>query len=227
MISPTSSPGLFGAPPTTTNASRTSMGKDEFLRLLVTQLQNQDPLSPLQPHEFAAQLAQFSSVEQLTQLNDGMAAQSQLVQLTAMMGQTNFGASLIGHEVLAEGNQVTIPASGSAQIRVDVGAPGGSATLRLLDAAGHEVAKRDMGRLSSGRQTLTLPADLPPGDYHYELTVAGSGDTTIPVTSYTSGVVDRLSFKDGHIYLHIGGVQVLLEDVAEVGSFTSSTTGNP
>jgi flagellar basal-body rod modification protein FlgD len=226
MITATTAPTLFG-PPAGAPASRGSLGRDEFLRLLVTQLKHQDPLSPLEPHEFAAQLAQFSSVEQLTQLNQGLAIQSDLLQLSALMGETALGAALIGRDVVAQGAHVMVPDSGPATIRVEVGAPGGRASLRLLDASGREVARRDLGTVPGGRQNLTLPADLPPGQYRYELTVEGPEDITIPVTPYTIGRVDGLSFKNGEIVLRIGDIEVALSDLAEIGTFTTPGTGHP
>src|SRR5262245_59898425 len=75
------------------SSGRDSIGKDAFLQLLVTQLRNQDPTSPLQPYEFAAQLAQFSSVEQLTQLNAGVSALGGQSQLNTLMSETAFSAS--------------------------------------------------------------------------------------------------------------------------------------
>ncbi len=66
------------------------MGKDDFLRILVTQLQNQDPLQPLQDKDFVAQMAQFSSVEQLVNMSD---------QLSMLRQNLGMASSMIGKEV--------------------------------------------------------------------------------------------------------------------------------
>ncbi|WP_323132031.1 flagellar hook capping FlgD N-terminal domain-containing protein [Paenibacillus silvisoli] len=68
----------------------TSLGKDDFLRILVTQLQNQDPLQPLQDKDFVAQMAQFSSVEQLVNMSD---------QLSMLRQNLGMASSMIGKEV--------------------------------------------------------------------------------------------------------------------------------
>jgi flagellar basal-body rod modification protein FlgD len=218
MITPTYSASLAG---TTTAADPVkSLGQDEFLKLLVAQLRNQDPNNPLQPHEFAAQLAQFTSVEQLTQLNDELSYQTEAVQLSALIGKTGFSAALIGKAVVAAGDQVTIAASGQTKVQVEVGAGGGMAQLRLLDASGREVAVRDLGRLEAGRQTLALPADLPPGNYTYELTVKGAQDKSVPVITYTTGTVDGVYFKDGTILLRIGKLEIPVDSVVEIGGTT-------
>jgi flagellar basal-body rod modification protein FlgD len=76
-------------------ASQKTVGKDEFLRLFVTQLKFQDPLSPMDSTGFTTQLAQFSSLEQLTNLNDGM--RSLLLSQNSL--QNALSASLIGKQV--------------------------------------------------------------------------------------------------------------------------------
>ena len=215
MISGTSSVSSTSGT-TSTATSRTDMGKDQFLALLVTQLQHQDPMNPMDSSQFASQLAQFSSLEQLTQLNASVDQELQVGQLNTLVGQTQFSATLMGKSVVAAGDKVSIPATGSATIRVDVGGTGGKAPLKLLDSSGKTVAERDLGTVAGGTQTLTLPSDLPAGDYTYQLDVKGAGDTAVPVTTYTSGVVDGVLFKDGAIHLRLGTLEVALNDVSEL-----------
>ncbi len=217
MISPTTSPGLFGTTTTTDSRSiKKSLDKDAFLKLLVTQLQNQDPMNPSDASEMAAQLAQFSSVEQLTQLNDAVASQELSLQEATLLSKTSLAASLIGRSVVTEGDDVVVPSSGQAQIRVNVGTGGGAATLRLLDSSGNEVATRDLGSVAGGLQTLTLPADLPAGTYRYELKVTGAKDAEVPVVTFTMGTVDGVSFKNGQIVLRIGSLEVPMDDLSEI-----------
>jgi flagellar basal-body rod modification protein FlgD len=192
------------------------MGRDAFLTLLVTQLRNQDPLSPLQPHEFAAQLAQFTSVEQLTQLNTAMSSQGQQTQLMSGLIQTQFGAGLLGRDVLAESDRIEIPSSGSAKLTADVGGSGGVATLNLTDDKGHIVATRDLGSLPPGRQVLTLPSDLPPGKFHVAIAVEGAGGSHPTVKTYLDGTVGGIDFSGSEVTLRIGGIDVPLSSLLEI-----------
>ncbi len=194
----------------------TSLGRDEFLKLLVTQLRNQDPLNPQQPHEFAAQLAQYSSVEQLTQLNDAMASQNANTQLNALIGKTALGASLLGKTVIAQGDQVEIADGTPAEIRAEIGTAGGSAVVRLYDSSGHEVASRDLGLVTGGMKTLALPDDLPSGSYTYALEVTASDGSKTSVTPYTTGVVGGLSFENGQIMLKVGTLSIALDALSEI-----------
>jgi flagellar basal-body rod modification protein FlgD len=78
----------------TKSAGSSSLGKDDFLKILMTQLQNQDPLNPMQDQDFISQMATFSSLEQMTNLNSSMdnfvksAEQNQFMQASSMIGKT-------------------------------------------------------------------------------------------------------------------------------------------
>lgn len=89
------------------------LGKASFMQLLVTQLQNQDPLQPTANDEFVAQLAQFSSLEQMEGVNENLVALALLQQGNALLGQLTSASNLIGQQV-----QYTDPTSGEAIIGV-------------------------------------------------------------------------------------------------------------
>ncbi|WML52003.1 flagellar hook assembly protein FlgD [Neobacillus sp. PS3-12] len=78
----------------TKSSGSSSLGKDDFLKILMTQLQNQDPLNPMQDQDFISQMATFSSLEQMTNLNSSMdnfvksAEQNQFMQASSMIGKT-------------------------------------------------------------------------------------------------------------------------------------------
>jgi flagellar basal-body rod modification protein FlgD len=95
------------------NLPSQQLGKDSFMALLVTQLQNQDPLQPTANDEFVAQLAQFSSLEQMEGVNENLVALAILQQGNALLGQLTSASSLIGQQV-----QYTSPADGSVAIGV-------------------------------------------------------------------------------------------------------------
>ena len=226
MISPTTNSNLFGTTATASTAPKKSLDKDAFLKLFITQLKNQDPSSPLQPHELAAQLAQFTSVEQLTKINDAMTAQASATQASTLINQASLSTSLFGRQVIAGGDMVHVPQTGSARIHVEVGGSGGMATLSIKDGTGREIGTRDLGQLSQGAQDITLPSNLPPGDWHYSLKVTGANKASVPVNTYTMGTVTGVNFGSGRLTLALGTLQVAFEDIVQIEPMSSSTTTN-
>lgn len=208
-----------GAPTSTTvSAPGGKMGKDEFLKLLVAQLKNQDPSNPADGKEMAAQLAQFSSVEQLQNINAALELQqqAQASALSAAAGSTALGT--IGKNVLAVGDLVTVGEGGRASVTVGVEGTGGRATVRILDEGGRTVATRNLGMVGGGRQTLDVGAagaPLPPGTYRYAVDVT-SGDKAMAVQTFTRGRVDGVQYTSEGPVLTIGGMGVPLSSVVEV-----------
>ncbi len=221
MTAPVSTIGVTA--PVVNQPTEASVNKDTFLTLLVAQLRNQDPFSTLKPHEFAAQLAQFSSVEQLTELNDAVAMQTESNQMATFLSETSLSASLLGKNVVAEGNQVQVIDGSIASVQIEVGGQGGSGQLKVLDEHGREVANVELGNLPPGRQTIPLPPGIAPGEYSYAVEVDGGEGGSVPVVTYSSGVVDGVYFRDGDIVLRIGAMEVPLHSLAEIRPATLPT----
>lgn len=91
------SPVVTGTPARKISTGNNSMGKDQFLQILITQLKNQDPLSPLQDKDFIAQMAQFSSVEQMTNLSTTMT--NSLKELQMIRGSLGITSGLIDKNI--------------------------------------------------------------------------------------------------------------------------------
>jgi len=130
--------------------------------------------------------------------------------------QTQFGTGLIGRDIVAESNQVEIPASGKGKLTCDVGGSGGAGKLTLLDDAGRTIATADLGALKPGRQTITLPGGLPPGVHHVKIEVAGAGDSHPTVTTYLTGAVDGIEFGGSEVGLKVGKITVGLSSLLEI-----------
>lgn len=193
------------------------MGKDEFLKLLVTQMQNQDPLSPMDGQQMAVQIAQFTQVEQLMGINSGMDAMLGANAQLAYGINTGLATSMIGRSVVAEGNSVTVGTSGRSEVTVDVGRTGGKAKLRVFDAAGTEVAAKDLGQVANGRQTLGWDSSgLPAGSYTYKVEVADAEGNAVPVTSFTRARIDAVEFTAEGILLISGKQRINMNSVVEV-----------
>ncbi|MEN8189992.1 MAG: flagellar hook capping FlgD N-terminal domain-containing protein [Thermodesulfobacteriota bacterium] len=176
-------PGLFQAPTTEGTQSPSVadnpaiMGKQDFLTLLVAQLQNQDPLNPDDPTEFTAQLAQFSSLEQLFNLNEGM---DELA--AAQSGSDNMAAlSLIGKDVTYFGSKFNYSGE-PVTLGYQLDGQAARVTLTIQAAGGAVVKTIDSRELTAGNHYLSWDGKdmdgnaVAPGDYHLTIQAAAAID---------------------------------------------------
>jgi flagellar basal-body rod modification protein FlgD len=195
------------------------LGKDEFLQLLVSQLRNQDPMNPSDPKDFAAQLAQFSSVEQLLNISEAIQAQSEMNNNLIGAVNSTTALGLIGKQVVVEGNTIDLPSQGNASVRIDVGGNGGTGEVILRDAAGVEVARVPLSRVDGGTQTLDLSGvvgTVPAGRYTYEVQVVDGTGSAVDVTQYARMRVEGLKYTPSGPVLMSGGVSLTLGQVVEI-----------
>ena len=196
-----------------------ALGKDEFLTLLVAQLRNQDPLSPTNAQEMAAQLAQFSSLEQLIEVNGQLNAQTLANTAMAMAMNNAAAVGVLGKTVLAVGDQVDITGAGDETITVGVEGGGGNATLTLYDANGREVGSYSVGPIGGGRQEIELAEigqGLVPGQYRYELTVTDVSGDPVEVQTFTRTRIDGVRYGPAGPLLVSGSLEIPLADVVEI-----------
>jgi flagellar basal-body rod modification protein FlgD len=204
------------------------LGKDDFLKLLVTQLRNQDPLSPLDGAEFSAQLAQFSSVEQLIAIGSKLDGQAESIAQGALTTQTMLGTSLIGRDVTLRGATLGVAAGDTPRVAIELGAAAESVTVEVLGADGTPLGTQTFDGLGRGRATLTLDElDLPPGSYSYTVTALNGDSAPVAVESFMIGRVDGVSFAGGQVVLRIGGRLVPMLDIVEVVTPPQASSSSP
>src|SRR5258705_11683299 len=209
----TSSTGTSGGPLTSTSSTLPggALGKNEFLKLLVAQLQHQDPMNPMQGDQMAAQLAQFSSLEQLQQINATLSDQT--TATSSVLGALQAGAAIntIGHSVLAAGNQIQIGgADGATTVTANI-ASAGEGTLHIYNSAGVEVGTRSLGSVHGGKQTFSIgdaAKNLPEGDYTYSIDVKDASGNAVDVQTYMSGKVTGVSSGPNGVMIEMGGLSV-------------------
>lgn len=192
------------------------LGKDEFLRLLTTQLRYQDPMNPLDGHQLAADLAQFSGLEQLLNINDELAAQSAQSDVILSAINNSVAISTIGKTVIASGDQIVLADDGTGVIDgtivADI-ASDGVATLELLNDAGQVVGTTSLGLVKAGNlqsfQAGIAATGLRPGVYHARVSVLDKSGAPAPQTTYFTGVVDGLSYSATGAVLTSGPVDAI------------------
>ncbi len=210
--------GAAGAAAAPTNPGGL-LGKDEFLQLLVAQLKNQDPMNPMNSEEFAAQLAQFSSLEQLMNINETLQGQEGMNSALVEIMNASSALGVIGKEVLAAGDQVAITGEGTESVTVGVGGTGGNGILKILDEHGAEVGSREIGYVGPGRQEIEVgdAADgLGPGNYRYVVEVVGDEGGAVDVQTFTRVQIDGVRYGPGGPVLISGTLEIPLASVVEV-----------
>jgi flagellar basal-body rod modification protein FlgD len=189
-----------------------ALGKNEFLKLLTTQLKYQDPMDPMDGKDMAADLAQFSGLEQLLNINEQLEAQQGQYTSLLMAMNNNVALGTIGKTVMAAGDQVllTKDAHGvyGGKVSADI-ATSGVATLTLVDRSGKEVGSRTLGYVTGGRQEFDIGSAAAQvstdGPFTYRITVADANGKDVPQQTYTVGVVDGMSWgPDGAARLTAG-----------------------
>lgn len=197
-----------------------AMGKDAFLKLLVTQLQNQDPLNPADSTEFTAQLAQFSSLEQLNNINTNLDT-LKLYQASINNAQA---VGFIGKEILVNGN--TIEKSGGRPVACEFELPAEAkrVVLTIYDAAGGFVKDLDLAGQFSGAQAVVWDGTdrnggpVPDGLYSFEVQAQGMDDAALGVSHRSRGLVTGVVFEHGVTYLIAGRHRFAIGDVLQVSS---------
>ena len=177
----------------------TKLGKDAFLKLLVAQMQNQDPLNPQSNEEFVAQLSQFTQVEQLMDLStqfDGMYMAMNSVNNTSM-------TQLLGKDVVALGDSFHYPGEGDIKLHYDSAAATSGSKLTIFDESGSIVYTGAAGSLVEGEGSLSFDGkglngqSLAEGAYRFSITGFDSSGEAIEVTELMVGRVDGMSYETG------------------------------
>lgn len=189
-----------------------TLGKDAFLKMLIAQLQNQDPLNPMDGTAFVAQLAQFSSLEQLSNLNETMS--SMPVYLNQFSNAQM--ANLIGNEAMAKGDALTV--SGSVtKISYRLPADIQSGTVKVYNASGMLVDSINIGSQKTGLQSVMWNStSQSPGNYTFEVNAFDSRGQAVNPEKMISGTISGVSFKNSIPYLTINGAEVAFSNVVSI-----------
>ena len=195
-----------------TTSTMKSVGKDEFMKLLLAQLKNQDPLKPMDGTDFAAQLAQFSSLEQLTNLNTAIQTQS-VNQMTLGYAQS---VNMIGKEVVAAGNTVTAN-GGSTDLSYNLASDAQSVTISILDKNGKLVTTLKESAQKAGMNKTTWDCSaVEKGDYTYQVTATDSSDGLVTADTMAAGLVTAVHFRNNQILATVNGREVSLSDITSI-----------
>lgn len=175
--------------------------QDRFLKLLVAQLNNQDPMNPLDNAQMTSQIAQINTVTGIQQLNEtvkGLVSQFAGQQLMQ-------GSAMVGRDVLVEGNGLSLNSETKNATGVfDLGGSAASVKIQVLDPTGKEVGTVDMGSLPAGRYNFAWDASKYQGDSALRFKVlAVNGEAPVASTPLTTDRVTAISMDNGGLQLQL------------------------
>lgn len=206
-----------------TQSSSDALGKDEFLKLLVAQLQNQDPLSPMEGQEFAAQLAQFSNVELLTSIDSNLTEGMNIDLSLAQAMNNTMAATFIGREVTAIGNHVHLNKEEAAELNFNLKSYADELTVTIRDENGVVVREISKNGIDGGEQMVEWDGEdangnaLAEGNYTFEVTATDNDGNPIQAVEIMKGIVNSVSYENGVAVLIVDGLELPFADVMQIG----------
>jgi len=200
-----------------------NLGKDDFLELLITKLQHQDPLSPMDDEDFIAQLAQFSSLEQMANISEGIATANQWDYLQMQSVNNMMASGLVGKEIKAEYDGVYLDANNQPVISFTTSEYAEDIEFVIRDSQNNIVATLTEENVQPGTGTITWDGEdtlgnrVEEGYYTIEAKATdGDGETFTPHLSLV-GIVSSIVYRDGAAYLSVNGTEIPLGDVTAIG----------
>jgi flagellar basal-body rod modification protein FlgD len=183
----------------TTNSTTAEASQDRFLKLLVAQLNNQDPMNPMDNAQMTSQLAQINTVSGIQTLNDTM--KSMATQIAAL--QSLQGSATIGHEVLTAGNTLSIT-DGVGKGSFDLSSNADAVKVEIRTAGGTLLGTENLGALDTGRQSFTWDASkyTSSGDLTFKVT-ATKGSTAVTTTALERNKVVAVSNDNNVLNLQL------------------------
>jgi flagellar basal-body rod modification protein FlgD len=196
------------------------LGKDDFLRLLTMQLRYQDPLNPLENTEFIAQMAQFTSLEQLQNINETLAGQDEGKTDLNSIFANNLMTSLVGKEVEVPMDQILYDGNES-RISYSLGRGTQNATISILDGRGQLVTELQAdpsqanGNVSWNGESVS-GNKVPHGAYRVVVSAEGYGGQSVSAEALERVRVDAVHFDRNEAYLRSGNRELTMSDVRSV-----------
>ena len=192
--------------------------QSNFLKMLVTQMNNQDPLNPLDNSQLTSQLAQISTVSGLQTMNETL---NQLLTQTAA-GRAMDSAALIGKTVMVPGSSVSVADGVAGKIGVDIPSTADSVTVQVLDKSGNVVRTIDMKGQTAGVHDIAWDgkndqgAVVADGDYSFKVTATGGGKDVAPI-ALVYGKVQAISGDSTGVLVDLGdGKTANVDDVRRI-----------
>jgi len=199
------------------NVNGKTFGKEDFMKILLKQLNYQDPLNPMDSTQFTSQLTQFSSLEQLTNLNttlENVLAFQQSIQNASI-------TDLIGRTVRVEGDVTNL--NNTADMNYELSKDATSVKISIYDKAGRLAVTKEAGAQQQGSNKFVWDGkdasgnQLPAGDYTFEIKAKDISGAVVNAVTNSFGTVTGVNFEDGLSYLVLNdGRNITLSEIKSI-----------
>jgi flagellar basal-body rod modification protein FlgD len=194
--------------------------QDVFLQLLMAQLQNQDPLDPMDNQQFLSQIAQLTTVEQLKTANSNL----QTLQLYQMSINNAQSVSMIGRQIKAAGNSFQLASEGGdASLQYRLKSDAATVKITIYNQNQQAVRTIELTGVKQGEQSVTWDghnsdnSPLAAGEYTFTVTAQDAQGNSVQADTFITGTVTGVVFEDGVPKLKIGDHTVSMGDIYSVG----------
>lgn len=207
---------------TSTTKGKSELGKDDFLKLMITQLKNQDPTEPLDSSAYASQLAQFSSLEQLTNINTSLNTSLDANYLLTQSINNTMSASWIGKDAKLSGNVLNNNGQEKISLGYNLPAEASDVTIKIYNKSGALVKTIENCEKNAGDHKLSWDfydnngVKLAKGDYTFSVEAKTTDGKSMTVESYRIGTIDSVKYTSSGTVLMIGNVGYSLSEIAEI-----------
>lgn len=198
------------------NVGKNQLDKDAFMTLLLTQMKNQDPTNPLKSHEMAAQLAQFTSLEKLSNIDSGI----EKLRTDAAPNKNFEALSFIGKSVMTDSSKISrTDIKEMHDLNFKLGTDAQQAEVKIVDGMGNIVRNMTFNNLKSGKNTLSwngIMDDGNPavnGEFTFQVAAKGSNGANIAVETRTEGIVTGVNFTPKGPQVMVGKQAIDLSDI--------------
>ena len=203
-------------PESTVQVPGKTLGKDDFLRLLVTQLQNQNPLNPLDQNQFLSQTAQFTALEELQNIGKALEEMKQSGGASSLAQ----AAALIGRTARLSGRDVQLDGTGPVSLAFVLQAPVAGVTVDIMDWQDSPVRQLRVGSQAAGAGAIEwdgrddLGRPLTPGTYFYRVSAQGGPAGSAAIAA--AGPVTGFETQGTRVFYRVGSALGRPQDVVDV-----------
>lgn len=211
---------------TTSSSSASETSKNEFLKLLTYQLKTQNPMKPYDNQEFAAQLAQFSQLEQLVDIRSMIEEQ---INSNSVLTKTMANSALpgmIGKQAKALTDTTNFDGENNVKLGYSLPYPAYSGTMSIYDSAGNKINEIKLDPEDLTRDDHLIEWDgtdsdgntVDAGKYYFDTNFGTQNGTSFSADTFVQGKIEAVRFKSEGTFLVVNGVETALEKVTDISN---------